>query len=100
MNGEINDGQSLARKNAGRASDAIKHRFQRILEESNAYDRLKQILATTKNEETFLKAYQLTLDRAFGKPIQEVRPVDNEGNYAPFQIFMPAQVSGQEGKAT
>ena len=98
MRTKLTKDQSLATKNTGRPSDAIKHRFQRILEESNAYDRLKQILATTKNEDTFLKAYQLTLDRAYGKPLQEVKPVDDEGNYAPFQIFMPSQSIGEQGK--
>ena len=97
MNEETIDPKALSKAKRGHQNEAIRHRFERILEESNAYDRLKMILATTKKEEVFLKAYDLVANRAFGKPIQDVRPVDDEGNYAPFQIYMPAQVAGQEG---
>lgn len=60
------------RTGAGRPLDALKHRFQRILEEANAYDKLKQILLTTKDEEVFMKALQIALDRGYGKPKESV----------------------------
>lgn len=82
----------------GRPSDAIRHKFQTILEESGAYERLKRIMQTTKDDDIFMKALQISLDRAIGRPVQEVKPVDDQGNYAPFQIFMPTQSSGEEGK--
>jgi len=56
----------------GRPTDAIKHKFARILEESHAYERFKKILAQTKKDDVFLKAFDLCHDRAFGKPLQSV----------------------------
>lgn len=53
----------------GRPKDALKHRFERILEEANAYEKFKQLLIKGK-EETFLKAFELCHDRAYGKAPQ------------------------------
>lgn len=54
----------------GRPSDALKHRFARILEESNSYQRFKNLLIKTKSDETFLRAFAECHDRAFGKAPQ------------------------------
>jgi len=54
----------------GRPTDALKHRFQKILESSNAYERLQQIMAQTEKEEVFLKALEICHDRAYGKAPQ------------------------------
>jgi len=54
----------------GRPSDAVKHRFQRILEESGAYERFHKILKQSVKDENFLKAFDLASDRAFGKAPQ------------------------------
>lgn len=56
----------------GRPTDAVKHRFARILEESNAYEKFKQILIKTKKEDVFIKAFDLCHDRAFGKAPQSI----------------------------
>ena len=56
----------------GRIPDSIKHRFARILEESNSYEKFKQILIKTKKEDVFIKAFELCHDRAFGKAQQFV----------------------------
>ena len=54
----------------GRPTDALKHKFQAILEKSNAYIRLQQILAQTKSDETFMRAFDICHDRAYGKALQ------------------------------
>mgnify|MGYP001398887699 CR=1 FL=1 len=54
-----------------RTKDEIRSKFARILEEAKAYDRIKMILIKTKREDIFLKATELLLDRAFGKPTQD-----------------------------
>ena len=56
----------------GRPTDELKHRFARILEEANAYEKFKQILIKTKKEDVFLKAFDVCHDRAFGKAPQFV----------------------------
>lgn len=56
----------------GRPKDALKHRFERILEETNAYEKFKQILSKTRKEEVFLRAFDVCHDRAFGKAPQFV----------------------------
>lgn len=62
----------------GRPSDAVRARFMQILEDSHAHQRLTQILAKTKNDAIFLKAMELVMDRAHGKPNQtmEVTGID------------------------
>jgi hypothetical protein len=55
----------------GRPTDALKHKFQRILEEANAYERFKQLMLKGKDE-TFIKAFELSHDRAYGKAPQFV----------------------------
>lgn len=54
----------------GRPTDAVKHRFQRILEDSGSYEKFKYILRNTKKEDVFIKAFDLCHDRAFGKATQ------------------------------
>lgn len=54
----------------GRPTDALKHRFARILEEANSYERFKNLLIKTKSDETFLRAFAECHDRAFGKSPQ------------------------------
>lgn len=63
----------------GRPTDALKHRFERILEEANAYEKFKQILIKTKKEEVFLKAFDVCHDRAFGKPAQALEVTGADG---------------------
>lgn len=60
--------------------DIVRHRYQEILESSNAYKRFKQILIKTQNEQNFLKAMEMAEDRAWGKPVQrnENLSLDNE----------------------
>ncbi len=58
--------------NSGRRPDAVRARFQRILEESGAHLRFHKILKQTEKDETFIKAYELANDRAFGKAAQYV----------------------------
>lgn len=81
-----------------RPTDAVRHKFQGILTKAKAYERLQRIMRTTTNDEIFMKAMQIALDRGFGRPVQDFKPVDDQGNYKPFQIFMPAQITGQEGR--
>lgn len=54
----------------GRPTDAIRHRFERILQESDADSRIKKILKQTEKPDVFLKAYEVCLDRAYGRPSQ------------------------------
>lgn len=69
----------------GRPTDAIKHRFQRILEESNAYEKFKNILIQTKKQDVFLKAFDMCHDRAFGKSPQFVDMELNDVTNRPSQ---------------
>lgn len=85
------------RNGAGRPTDAFRHKFQRILEDSDSYSRLQHILKTTTDEEIFMKAMQIALERGFGKPIQEVKSVDDLGNYQPLVVMLAPQTEGNKG---
>jgi hypothetical protein len=52
----------------GRPTDALKHRFQRMLESSNADKRFMGLLKAAKDD-LFLKAYEVAHDRGYGKPV-------------------------------
>lgn len=56
----------------GRPTDALKHRFKRILEEANAYEKFKSIMVNSKNPETFIRTFEIAHDRAYGKAPQFV----------------------------
>lgn len=62
----------------GRPPDALKHRFARILEEANAYHRFKQLLIKTKSDETFMRAFDICHDRAFGRAPQFLDVVNHD----------------------
>lgn len=59
--------------------DAVKARYQKILEGSDAYARFQRILRQTEKDENFLKAFEMAEDRASGRPQQgiEVNSVDD-----------------------
>ena len=86
-------------KNSGRLSNAVKHRFEMMLESPGGYKKFSRIMCQLTKEDIYLGYFKEAMDRAHGKAMQSVKPVDDEGNYAPFTIFMPAQISGTEGKA-
>jgi len=56
----------------GRPKDAYRAKFLRVLESSNALERLQRIIKQTQNEDVFLKALQIVLERGLGKVPQEV----------------------------
>jgi len=56
----------------GRPPDAVKARYQRILEESGAYERFHKILKQTEKDENFLKAFEMAEDRASGRAQQSI----------------------------
>jgi len=94
---------AVGNKGGGRPLDWLKERCQELVKQ----DKIVEFIAEgasgnypMADTDDRLKAAGMLLDRGFGKPMQEVRPVDDQGNYAPFQIFMPAQVSGQEGTSS
>jgi len=60
----------------GRPTDALKHKFQRILEQSGADAKFKRIMAATEKEDVFLKAYDMAHDRAYGKALQSIETSD------------------------
>jgi len=66
-----------AKPNSGRPKDEVKQLFQDMLRESGAHERFAEILKNEKNKETFLKAYQVCLDRGYGKVAQ---PMDLSGD--------------------
>lgn len=51
--------------------DSIRHKFRRIIEESNANVRFTQFLINGKDE-NFKWAYQLAIEYGFGKPSQSI----------------------------
>lgn len=59
--------------------DAVRARYQKILESSGAYERFHKILKQTVKEENFLKAFEMAEDRASGKPQQglDVNTIDD-----------------------
>lgn len=56
----------------GRVSDAVKHRFEEILESPSGYQKFKRIMAATKKEDTYLSYFKECMDRKFGKSQQFV----------------------------
>ncbi len=58
--------------NSGRIKDEVRHKFQRIIEQSKADEKFGKILSYTKKQDVFLKAYDMAHDRAYGKPNQSV----------------------------
>ena len=53
-----------------RVPDYVKHKFERIIKDSNADKKFMHILKNTRKEEVFLKAYEMCNERAFGKAPQ------------------------------
>lgn len=60
----------MGNHNSGRRTDAVKARYQKILEASGAYARFQRILKQTEKDDNFLKAFELAEDRASGKATQ------------------------------
>lgn len=85
------------RVGSGRKTDFFKHKFDRILEDSNWEFRLRRILARTKDDEVFMKALNLILDRRFGKPVQSIQPVDGDGEHSPLVVMLVPQSEGVKG---
>lgn len=56
----------------GRPTDALKHKFQRILEEAKSYEKFKHILKNNNKPDVFLKAFEMAHDRAYGKALQAI----------------------------
>ena len=71
-------GKGGARPHSGPPKDEVKQKFRKMLEDSGAHKRFQEILQTETNREIFLKAYQICLDRGFGKPAIDVE-VGGEG---------------------
>jgi len=53
-----------------RPLNSVMHKFQRILEQSNADKRFLEVLKQTKDPDRWLRAYEFAYDRAYGKSIQ------------------------------
>lgn len=87
----------------GRPTDTLKHRFQRILEESNSYEKFKQILIKTKKDEVFLKAFEFCHDRAYGKAQQfmdmEVNDVSSRPSQQELDDALRSIVDNSEGNS-
>lgn len=64
----------------GRPLDSVRHRYQRILEESGAYERFHKILKQTPNDQNFIKAFDLANDRAWGKAEQTIEMTQYDGD--------------------
>lgn len=64
---------------SGDRKDSVRHRYQQILESSNAYSRFQKILKQTVKDENFLKAFEMAEDRASGRPQQglDITQVDD-----------------------
>ena len=63
----------------GRKPDVYKARFLKVLEASDALPRLQRILRQTKNEDVFLKALAIVLERGLGKPVQQLEHTGKDG---------------------
>ena len=55
---------------AGRIPDAVKHRFQEILESPSGFAKFKRVMAATKKEEAYLQYFKECMDRKYGKAPQ------------------------------
>ncbi len=84
-------------KNSGDKKAYVKHRFQRILEETNADSRFKKILVQTKDEDRWLKAYEWCYDRAYGKPPQSVEMELNDVTERPSADELDAALRSLNG---
>jgi hypothetical protein len=101
-------GEGGAREGAGRKPDWLKKKAQKILSDKKLIEFLGDV-ASGKNVRALvaidgtttvsapadikdrLRAVEILLDRGWGKPMQEIRPVDDDGNYAPLHaVFVDA----------
>ena len=83
--------------NSGRRPDALRMRFQKILEESGADVKFREILRNTQKEDVFLKAYDVAYDRAWGKPLQSVEMDLNDVTNRPTAEELNAAIRGLNG---
>jgi hypothetical protein len=86
----------------GRPSDATRHKFQEILKQANAYERFRGILCAKRTkDETFLKAFELAHERAFGKSPQylemDVNDVTNRPTAEQLSIALRSLNGDSEG---
>lgn len=54
----------------GRPTNAVKHKFQEILDGPSGIAKFKRIMAATTKDETYLAYFKECIDRAHGKPLQ------------------------------
>ena len=85
------------RPGGGRPTDKAKHDFDRMLKESGAHERAERILKSTKDDDQFIKLYALCLDRAYGKPVQSIAGIDEQGNTVPCVVMLAPQKVGKAG---
>ena len=83
----------------GRPLDSVRHRYRRILEESGAYQRFQQILKKTKNEQNFIKAFELAEDRASGKALQSMDVEMNDVSNRPTADALNAALRSVNGNS-
>ena len=67
----------------GRKPDAFKHRFIKLLDDAKCFKRLQMILIKS-NDETFLKALAMVLERGYGRP---VTPIEHSGSISLEQLL-------------
>ena len=65
-----------------RIPDSIRHKFQRIIEESKGDERFKKFLANG-TDENFKWAYELAYERAYGKAPQNIDLTNEQAETRP-----------------
>jgi hypothetical protein len=68
-------------------TDAIKHRFIKLLDDAKCFKRLQMILIKS-NDDVFLKALTIVLERGLGRP---VTPIEHSGGITLEQILCGAE---------
>lgn len=103
-----------ARENSGRPPDWLKNKCQELIDKHKIIEficdvasgeytevvfdgELKREIRVSAKADERLKAANMLLDRGFGKPVQDVRPVDGEGNYKPLVVMLSPQTEGTKG---
>lgn len=88
-------GKLPERKRTGRPSDAYKHRFLRVLQQSKAMQRLQNILVQTQREDVFLDALKICLERGIGKVVDHVKMEDVTQGRKIVCVFPPGYIANK-----
>ncbi len=92
-------GQGGTKPGAGRPPDWLKEKCAKLVEDKKIVEFIAEVASTAKYEmRDRIKCSEILLERAYGKPLQAVMPVDDKGAYQPYSITVKIDDGGKKSR--